>query len=245
MSTGVAHDALAQARPGTVDISITVQSDSAHVRQSYALASSSSPIELRVLTRPCAAIENMRIERGGAALVVVQSRNGPWITFRDSTASSGDSLRLIVQYDVRLAGTGIIPLVHLAAPLARTDSAPLGAVSVEVRFTDDARRVDFPHMTRAVPTLSAERAEPTEPVGAVGASSRNGTRQAPTQWSARYVGVPSFVEIGGDGVKGCGERAGERGDNGGLVWRFCLLVGIMVAWVPLYLAWARRSGESA
>jgi len=36
---------------------------------------------------------------------------------------------------------------------------------------------------------------------------------------------------------------GAGGDNGGLVWRFFLLVGIMITWVPLYLAWARRSTE--
>lgn len=67
------------------------------------------------------------------------------------------------------------------------------------------------------------------------------TRQA-SGWSGRYVAVPSFVSVANAGP--C-DPVDEPGDNGGLVWRFFLLVGIMVAWVPLYLAWARRSAESA
>ena len=67
------------------------------------------------------------------------------------------------------------------------------------------------------------------------------TRQADAEWSGRYVAVPSFVKLAG--VGDCAEEA--SGDNGGLVWRFFLLVGIMVAWVPIYLAWARRTGGKA
>ena len=204
----------AQARSGTIDISVSVPSaGSAHVEERYHLRSS-LPIELRFLTRPCVTIENVSVERAGVALNVIQSQDGPWVTLRDTTP--GDSIPLIVRYDVRLNGTGLIPLLHLAAPLARNSSGPLGAVSVAVTLTDESSRVAFPHMTR----------------------------HAQNQWSARYVGVPSFVEIAGDAVKECGGATG-KGDNGGLVWRFFLLLGIMVAWVPLYLAWARRSGESA
>ncbi len=206
--------AFAQARQGTIDISITVSAGSAHVEERYELRSS-APVELRFLTRPCATIENVIVERAGVALNVTQSRDGPWVTLRDTT--TGDSIPIIVRYDVRLTGTGIIPLIHLAAPLARNNAARLGAVTVAVTLPDELSRVAFPHMTR----------------------------QAQNQWSARYVGVPSFVEIAGNAVKECAEQTAERGDNGGLVWRFFLLLGIMVAWVPLYLAWARRSGESA
>jgi hypothetical protein len=215
LSTGVAGEALAQARTGTVAISIAMPSpDAVHVEERYDLKSS-LPVELRFLTRPCSTIENVSIERDGLVLNLVQSRDGPWVTLRDTTP--GDSLPLIVRYDVRLAGGGIIPLVHLAAPFARNNAARLGAVSVAVTLPDESSRVVFPHMTR----------------------------QAGNRWSARYVGVPSFVEISADAVRECVEQADDHGDNGGLVWRFALLVGIMVAWVPLYLAWARRSGESA
>jgi hypothetical protein len=97
-------------------------------------------------------------------------------------------------------------------PLLHLASA-VDVASIAVRFEDDTWRVQFPHMTR----------------------------QAPGEWSARYVAVPSFIEIGGVPNAPCAEGGEGRGDNGGLVWRFFLLTGIMAAWVPLYLAWARRS----
>jgi hypothetical protein len=117
-----------------------------------------------------------------------------------------------VRYDLWLGGSRTIPLVHLAAPLARVDSSRQGAVTVALRFDRGAGQVEFPHMTR----------------------------QAPNEWSGRYVAAPSFVKVGGPAFA-CDLRTDAPGDNGGLVWRFFLLVGIMVAWVPIYLAWARRS----
>lgn len=211
---GVAGDALAQARPGHADITIDATSaDTAHVEARYVLAPLPSPIELKVLTRPCVTITNLQMQRDGGAWIVSPSRKGPWMTYRDTIPSRGDSIRLFVRYDVRLSGTGIIPLVHPTSAFASGVPARLGTVSVAVRFADDAGRVAFPHMTR----------------------------QAARAWSARYVAVPSFVEIASAGPTRCEEGPPERSDNGGLVWRFFLLVGIMIAWVPLYLAWARRS----
>jgi hypothetical protein len=69
-----------------------------------------------------------------------------------------------------------------------------------------------------------------------------------TEWDARYVAIPSFVQVSLTGVEGarttgCAATGAPVGSDGGLVWRFLLLVGIMGAWVPLYLAWARRSGD--
>jgi hypothetical protein len=144
-----------------------------------------------------------------------ESRDGPWVTFRDTPAAQNDSLRLDVRYDVRLAGAGVIPLVHLSSAVTGAGSARTGPVKVLVRVPDARSRVSFPHMAR----------------------------QAPNEWSAHFVAVPSFVEVAGLSATPCDEGVGERGDNGGLVWRFVVLTGIMVAWVPLYLAWARRSGE--
>jgi len=182
-------------------------------------------------------IEHMRIERDGIVLAGAEARHGPWITWRDTTPQGGDSLRLFVSYDVWLGGSRTIPLAHLTPPLARQDSSRGGAVTVAVRFVRGAGEVEFPHMTRAVPANSAERAEQKAHAG------RNGTRQAPDEWSGRYVAVPSFVKVGGFAFA-C-DRRPTAGDNGGLVWRFSLLVGIMVAWVPIYLSWARRTGENA
>ena len=190
-------------------------SDAAHVEERYVLAASASPIALRVLTRPCATIENLALEQAGSVLSVSESRDGPWITFHPTIAAQDDSLRLLVRYDVRLAAAGVIPLVHLANAVTGAGSTRTGPVKVVVRVSDAMARVSFPHMTR----------------------------QAPNEWSARYVAVPSFVEIAGLRAAPCAEGGGEGGDDGGLVWRFFLLVGIMTTWVPLYLAWARRSKE--
>jgi hypothetical protein len=62
-------------------------------------------------------------------------------------------------------------------------------------------------------------------------------------WSGRYVATPAFVKVAGFAFD-C-DRLPPPGDNGGLVYRFTVLVLIMVAWVPTYLAWARRSGDNA
>jgi hypothetical protein len=211
----VANGARAQSRQGTVDITVDVRPNAAHVEERYLLAPSAAPIALRVLTRPCATIENLVLEQGGSVLPVTESRTGPWITFRDTIAREDDSLRLLVRYDVQPVRAGVIPLVHLASAVTGDGSARTAPVKVLVRVSDAAARVGFPHMTR----------------------------QAPNEWSARYVAVPSFVEIASSRAAPCDERVGAGGDNGGLVWRFFLLVGIMITWVPLYLAWARRSTE--
>ena len=146
---------------------------------------------------------------------MTESRTGPWITFRDTIEGQEDSLRLLVRYDVQPAGASVIPLVHVASAITGDGSTRTGPVKVLVRFADATARVSFPHMSR----------------------------EAPNEWSARYVAVPSFVEVAGLGAAACDGGAATGRDNGGLVWRFFLLVGIMVTWVPLYLAWARRSSE--
>ena len=217
VTTVASGGARAQSRQGTVDITVELSPDdaSAHVEERYVLAPSASPIALRVLTRPCATVGNLVFERAGSALSLTESRDGPWITFRDTLTSQDDSLRLVVRYDVRPAGASVLPLVHLASAMTAPGSARPGPVKVLVRAHDAALQVAFPHMTR----------------------------QAPNEWSAHFVAVPSFVEVAGLRATACDEGVAKRGDNGGLVWRFMVLAGIMAAWVPLYLAWARRSGE--
>ena len=198
-----------------MDITVDVRPNAAHVEERYLLASSASPIALRVLTRPCATIENLALEQAGAVLAVKESRDGPWITIHPAIAAQDDSLRLVVRYDVRPAERSVIPLVHPTTAVTGNGSTRTGPVTVHVRASDAMARVSFPYMTR----------------------------QTPNEWSARFVAVPSFVEIAGLRAAPCDEGVGEGGDDGGLVWRFFLLVGIMITWVPLYLAWARRSKE--
>ena len=217
LSIGVAGEALAQARAETADITITSRTPNAvHVEERYALGPSAASLELRVMTRPCMLVENLRVERDGVVLKGSETFNGPWITWRDTTTARGDSLRLSVRYTVWLGGSRTIPLMHLTAPLARNESSRLGAVTVAVRFAHRGGQVEFPYMTR----------------------------QAPNEWSGRYVAVPSFLKVGGPAFP-CDRPPDVAGDNGGLVWRYWLLLGIMVAWVPIYLTWARRTGERA
>jgi hypothetical protein len=197
------------------DITVDATPNATHVEERYLLAPSAAPISLRVLTRPCVTIGNLAVERAGSVVSMTESRTGPWITFRDTIESREDSLRLLVRYDVQPAGAGVIPLVHLASAITGDGSTRTGPVKVLVRVSNDSARVSFPHMSR----------------------------HAPNEWSARYVAVPSFVEIAGRRGGPCDEVARTSGDSGGLVWRFFLLVGIMITWVPLYLAWARRSTE--
>jgi len=217
LSIGVAGEALAQARAETADITITARTPNAvHVEERYTLGPSAASLELRVMTKPCMLVENLRVERDGVVLKGSRTFNGPWITWRDTTTARGDSLRLSVRYTVWLGGSRTIPLMHLTAPLARNESSRLGAVTVAVRFAHRGGQVEFPYMTR----------------------------QAPNEWSGRYVAVPSFLKVGGPAFP-CDRPPDVAGDNGGLVWRYWLLLGIMVAWVPIYLTWARRTGDRA
>ena len=217
LSIGVAGEALAQARAETADITITARTPNAvHVEERYTLGPSAASLELRVMTRPCMLVEKLRVEGDGVVLKGSETFNGPWITWRDTTTARGDSLRLSVRYTVWLGGSRTIPLMHLTAPLARNESSRLGAVTVALRFAHSGGQVEFPYMTR----------------------------QAPNEWSGRYVAVPSFLKVGGPAFP-CDRPPDVAGDNGGLVWRYWLLLGIMVAWVPIYLTWARRTGERA
>lgn len=213
MATAVAN---AQARTGTVDITIVSRSSNAvRVDEHIVLAPSSQPIELRVITRPCMQIDNLVIARDGRALDVEELTRGPWTTLRDTSTSATDSVRLTVGYNVWLGGSRTIPLVHLTSPVASTVSSGSGSTKVVVRFSHDSGTIEFPYMTR----------------------------QAANEWSAGYVATPSFLKVGGFTFP-C-DRMPPPGDDGGLVWRFTLLLGIMAAWVPVYLVWARRTGDRA
>jgi hypothetical protein len=217
MSTGLTGAARAQARPGTADIRIEARTPNAvRVEARYVLGPSPQPLEIRVLTRPCMVIEHVRLERNGVRLATAEARHGPWITWRDTTPPTGDSISLLVQYDVWLGGSRTIPLALLTNTLTGNDPSRQGVVAVAVRFIRVASEIEFPQMTR----------------------------QAPDQWAGRYIAAPSFVKVGGPAFA-CDRLPAVAGDDGGLVRRYWLLLGIMVAWVPVYLLWARRTGEQA
>jgi hypothetical protein len=216
LAIGAASRAHGQARLGTVDITIAARKPNAvHVEERYVLGPSSQPLEFRALTRPCVLVENLRIERDGAVLPIAEGRRGPWLTWRNSTSLHGDSTALLVRYDAWLGGSGTLPLVYLAAPLARRDSSRQDAITVVVRYAHDSGRIDFPRMTR----------------------------QAPNEWTGHYIAMPSMLNVRPPSFR-C-DLPKVAGDNGGLVWRFYLLIGIMIAWVPIYLLWAQRTGDRA
>jgi hypothetical protein len=229
--------AQAQPPPVLVEAKVAARTPNAvRVEQRFAVGAATEPIELRLLTRPCMLIHNLRVERNGAPVAGVEARKGPWITWRDTTQSRPDSPVLTIAYEAWLGGSRTIPLAVLTSVLPGTRMAD-GAVRVAVQFDGRAvlaSDVEFPQMTRVALPGSVRADQPVR-------ENPSGTRQLPSAWSGRYVALPSFLKVGGPAFA-C-DRIPPTGDNGGLVWRFALLVGIMVAWVPLYLAWARRTGE--
>lgn len=220
-SLWAASGAAAQETPGSADVLVVVDGPgSARVEARYQVAPAPTPLAFRALAAPCTEIRDPRLERSGQGVELTAEREGPWLVLRDTTrVGTGDALRGTVRYEVRTTGTlDRVPLPVLEVPVPQMDGEREGTVRVEVRVPDPEERVVFPHMTHDGPS-----------------------------WSARYVAVPSFVGVAGvhrDGTA-CAPTSPVPPD-GGLVWRFWLLVGIMAAWVPLYLAWARRTdGEDA
>jgi hypothetical protein len=222
LAAALAGDARAQEAVGAADVVLAIDARGvAQVEERYMVAPFRQGAELRLLTRPCADVGSVRVERSGAGVPILREEDGPWVVIRDTTAAAGDTLDLRVRYEVRWRGTEPdIPLLLLTTPIPQEDGEREGTVRVRVRLPDASGHVVFPHMAR----------------------------RGAAEWEARYVAIPSFVQLslgGGEGAAtgACAPEGTPSGSDGGLVWRFLLLVGIMGAWVPLYLAWARRSGD--
>jgi len=222
LAAALAGPARGQEPVGAADVVLTIDAGgAARVEERYLVAPFREAVELRAPIRPCADVGSVRVERSGVGVPILRERDGPWVVIRDTTAAVGDTLDLRVRYEVRWRGIEPdIPLLLLTAPIPQEDGEREGTVRVRVRLPDASGKVVFPHMARS---------------GATG-------------WEARYVAIPSFVQVslgGGEGAAavGCAPEGVPAGSDGGLVWRFLLLVGIMGAWVPIYLAWARRSGD--
>ena len=182
------------------------------VAQIYAREAPTPMPELRMLARPCAAVENVHIRSAGGDTPLQREADGPWVIHR--APASAREATVEIRFDVTVTGSGMaVPLLLAGGQVARgTDGR--GRVAIRVRSRDSSIAVVFPRMSRP----------------------------APGEWRERYVAVPAWLEITRAGSTACGEAA-ARGDDGGLQWRFLLLAGIMVAWVPAYLAWARRADE--
>jgi len=209
----------AQARHGSAEITVDITPDSVRVYERVLMAPDTGTVALRALSRPCAEVANVRIERSGTTVEPAVDHRGPWTTWTlPSPAVLSDTLRLDVRYDVILtAAPAEVPLLHPTMAFARDDSSREGHVTLRVQLAKGSGTVHLPSL---VPDSLAA-------------------------WSGRFIAVPSFVSasrLSYNLPARCGDDP-LPGNTGGLVWRFALLVGIMVAWVPLYLAWARRSQE--
>lgn len=199
-------------------VTITPHADGAvEVRQRYVMPDDTGRLTFRVLSRPCAIVTGAAIVAGDRGAALVASPQGPWTLLDDTSAARQrtDSLGFEVRYLVTLTALDAdVPIVHLVRPISRE--------------TGGAKPV-----TLIVNTLSVPDASVTFP---------SFRRQGKAAWVGEFVALPSFVHVAmpDSRVMKC-MRPLEPNDDGGLSWRFALFVGIMVAWVPLYLVWARRT----
>lgn len=216
-------DARAQEVRAGMRVNIVVDAaGEARVYERYRLPDDTSGIQLQLLDRPCATVRDVAVWNYRDTVTLRSARNGPWQILRDSSgrASNADSSGFDVSYRVSLNATSVdIPVLHLTRPIPHRESEREGAVMVSVTLDGGpARVVEFPTLTRG----------------------------SGDSWSGSFVAAPSFVHIAPPNQNGSGDPACQNAGNfgdGGLSWRFWTLVLIMAAWVPIYLAWARRTRE--
>ncbi len=207
-----------------VQVSIVVDSvGRAHVRERYRIPRDTGMLTLQLLRRACASVSAVTLSNYERAFVLAATVNEPWLSLRDTTTAGRafnlDSSGFDISYTVTLvASSGDIPLVQLTRPIPRLEEEREGGVSLSVEGKAD---VIFPRLARAAP------GQP---------------------WVGRFVAIPSFVRV--ERIAGastlpadCAANGPDDTSDGGLAWRFWTLVGIMVAWVPIYLAWARRAQD--
>jgi hypothetical protein len=204
---------------------VTIVVDSpgeARVRERYRVPDATTGVELQLLDRPCASVRDVAVWNYRDTIRLAGSPNGPWQLFRDASrrAYSADSSGFEVSYRVSLSATSVdIPVMHLTRLIPPREGQREGAVKVTVtRVGDAGATVDFPALTR----------------------------DTADSWSGSFVAAPSFVRVtlpDETGTRACEESTARDTGDGGLWWRFWTLVLIMVAWVPLYLAWARRTRD--
>jgi hypothetical protein len=208
----------------SVEITILVDSTGeATIHERYRVPRDTGGMVLELLDRPCATIGPVTLSNYRTTVVLSGTRRGPWQTFRDSvgTAYNGDSSGFDLGYVTTLHGGGDIPVMHLTRPIPRREGEREGPVALTVTFRGgSANAVRFPPLAHDIA----------------------GT------WASHFVAVPAFVHVErADEVAPrtaeCAEEGGNDASDGGLSWRFWLLVGIMVLWLPIYLVWARRTRD--
>lgn len=225
----VASEARTQALPAELiaGVQVTVVVDSAgraRVVERYRVPRDTGALQLQLLERACASVGVVTLSNYVDTRILASTNGGPWTTLRDTTAGrsayNADSSGFDISYTVSLdSPSADIPLVQLTRPVPRVEER-LGSVSLSVATDGEVR---FPRLTRAAPGQL---------------------------WVGRFVAIPSFAHV--ERPKGtstsssstnCAAVVARPSSDGGLSWRIWTLVVIMVAWVPVYLAWARRAQE--
>jgi hypothetical protein len=224
-SLAVYQEATAQDVRSSMRVNIVVDSSGeARVHERYRVPRDTGGIRLQLLDRPCARVRDVVLRKYRDTIPLAGTRKGPWQIYSDTTdrAYNADSSGFEVTYAVSLQATSAdIPVLHLTRPIPRREGEREGAVELSVNFDGDRGGVV------GFPALAWD--------------------EGGNSWSGIFVAAPSFVRVARRDRKALG--AGEcpavdaRLDDGGLSWRFWTLVLIMAAWVPIYLAWARRTSE--
>ena len=218
----VRSQSLSTGAAARVQVSVVIDSTGrALVRERYRVPRDTGAIQLQLLTRACASVGEVILSNYVSTFVLPSTGHAPWRILRDTTgaAYSPDSSGFDISYVVALGEQSVdIPLVQLTRPIPRREGEGEGSVSLSVLT---GGRVGFPRLARKAPSEA---------------------------WVGRFVAVPSFVHVDQMGkvtstVADCIAPAQRPISDGGLRWRFFTLLAMMVAWVPLYLFWARRTQE--
>lgn len=172
----------------------------------------------QLLARPCADVGPITIRNASRSGVLRATSNDPWQALDDSAGIAGSMADVVLRYVVsRQPGGRDIPLVVPGHPIAHPAGVRGEPVTVRVTLSDSSDRVTFPRLERI---------------------------SRPGEWRGEFIAVPSFVTVrlAGAGNRPCTSPP-QASDDGGLSWRFWLLVAILVVWVPTYQWWARRQPE--
>ncbi|MEP7381569.1 MAG: hypothetical protein ABI910_07775 [Gemmatimonadota bacterium] len=203
------------------DVEIRIEVDSAgrtRVTERFRTAADSALQEGRyqLLARPCAVIGAVAIAGDDRTAPLRVASNDPWQLLTDTANVGAGASTIVIQYQVSRPGGGNIPLVVPTHAIPHRDGARTGSIRLTVRLPDPSARVTFPRVV-----------------------SLPGTNE----WQGQFVAIPSFVNVRlSSGDRPC-DTAAPTGRDGGLVWRFWLLVAILVLWVPTYQWWAGRTRE--
>lgn len=224
-----AHSAGAQVVETTPEVAATVtvtaQSDTewSVVEDFHFAPRSGAPLDTSAflfLARPCTAMLEPAMVIGSELVPLAVEPRGPWRRLSEPTrtvAERGGAQRFSVRYRVKVDARAFdLPLIVPTYPLPKNADGRNGVVRVTVTLPDSLGVVSFPRFTRHA----------------------DGRR-----YEGRFPALPSTLRIRlTREASPCDERV-PAGDDGGLTWRFWLLVAILGVWVPTYQWWARRQPD--